>query len=182
MNRSAPHMIAFSGPLGWTALVLRGNVLLQLAFGHSVRRDALAALDTALLAEAEEARGRANSGFDREIMDRLLAYAAGKPVDFGDVAVDLDRLSPFRRRVVERCRAIPYGATVTYGALAAEIGEQGAARAVGACMAANRVPLVVPCHRVVAADSRLGGFSAPGGCATKQRLLAMEAASAPRRA
>lgn len=116
--------------------------------------------------------GGADSG--EALVGRLRAYAAGQPVDFHDVAIDLGPQSDFQRRVVRCCRRIAYGKTATYGQLARLAGFPGAARAVGQVMAANRVPIIVPCHRVVAAGGSLGGFSAPGGVALKRRLLELE--------
>lgn len=80
----------------------------------------------------------------------------------------------FNRQVWEAMRAIPYGSTRTYGEIAAEVGNN--ARAVGAACGANPIPIIVPCHRVVAAAGGLGGFSAPGGGATKRFLLELEGA------
>jgi methylated-DNA-[protein]-cysteine S-methyltransferase len=114
-----------------------------------------------------------------EVLDRLVRYADGEPVDFRDVPVAVEHLSAFQRRVVRACRAIPAGERRTYGQLAAAAGSPGAARAVGQVMATNRVPLIVPCHRVVASGGRLGGFSAPQGLAMKRRLLSLEAAPLP---
>ncbi len=85
--------------------------------------------------------------------------------------------SPFRRAVYQAARAIPRGETRTYGQIAAAIGKPRAARAVGQALARNPIPLVVPCHRVVAANGDLRGFSAPGGTALKARLLAWERAT-----
>jgi methylated-DNA-[protein]-cysteine S-methyltransferase len=92
------------------------------------------------------------------------------------IPLDLSGLGPFCRRVYELARAIPAGETVTYGELAARAGEPGAARAVGQAMARNPFPLIVPCHRVMAAHGGAGGFSARGGVATKFRLLRIEGA------
>jgi len=78
------------------------------------------------------------------------------------------------RKVLRACRNIPHGQTATYGALAARVGSPAAARAVGGAMAANPIPLIIPCHRVLRADGGLGGFSTTGGTATKQRLLQHE--------
>jgi len=83
-------------------------------------------------------------------------------------------LPPFRRQVLRAVAAIPYGETRTYGQIAAAIGRPGAARAVGQAVAANPMPLVIPCHRVVGAKGKLHGFSGPGGAVTKARLLALE--------
>jgi methylated-DNA-[protein]-cysteine S-methyltransferase len=101
-------------------------------------------------------------------------YAAGSPVDFSGLSLDLDYLTPFGRRVAAACRSIPRGEVRSYGDLAAACGSPGAARAVGSVMARNRIPLVVPCHRVVGASGSLGGYSAPDGLRMKRRLLALE--------
>jgi len=101
---------------------------------------------------------------------------AGEPVDFAAVAVDLSGLDPFRRRLYEAMRRLAWGCTTTYGELARQLGSSDweAARAVGEAMGRNPVPIVIPCHRVLAAGGKLGGFSAHGGVATKAKLLALE--------
>jgi methylated-DNA-[protein]-cysteine S-methyltransferase len=104
------------------------------------------------------------------------ALLRGEPVDFSTLALDWRGLSDFHRRVYRRALAIPPGRTLSYGELAREIGEPGAARAVGQAMGANPFAPIVPCHRVLAAGGRSGGFSAHGGAATKLRLLAIEGA------
>ena len=106
---------------------------------------------------------------------RLQAYAAGVAEDFSDVVIDMDSVTPFQRRVVQACRAIPYGETRTYGELAAAVGVPQAARAVGNVMAANRTPLIVPCHRVITSSGVLGRYSAGEGTRTKLRLIETEA-------
>ena len=93
--------------------------------------------------------------------------------------LDLDGVPEFHRRVYDVARAIPPGETRSYGEVAAALGEPGAAQAVGRALGRNPVPIVVPCHRVLAADGRLHGFSAPGGIETKRRMLALEGAGAP---
>jgi methylated-DNA-[protein]-cysteine S-methyltransferase len=113
----------------------------------------------------------------RKLLKRLAAAATGANDDFRDVELDLSHLRPFARRVVQRCRTIPPGKTMTYGQLAAACGSPRAARAVGSVMRTNRYPLVVPCHRVVGSGGSLGGFSAPNGIATKRQLLAAEGAA-----
>jgi methylated-DNA-[protein]-cysteine S-methyltransferase len=163
------QIAVFRSALGWMAMVGQGRVLEQLTFGHPTSRAARAALDSELTRDA--APGTWNS----RLIARLQAYAAGRPDDFSDVPVDTGAVTEFRRRVLDRCRRIPYGKTLTYQQLAASVGSAGAARAVGNAMAANRVPLVIPCHRVVPSGGRLGGFSAPGGTRMKQRLLDLEA-------
>jgi len=106
---------------------------------------------------------------------RLLArYFNGEPVSFDAVRVDLSGRSPFFRKVCSQVRSIPAGSLMSYGGVASLIGKKGSARAVGRVMAINPVPIIVPCHRVVAADGRLTGYSAAGGLQTKAALLKME--------
>ncbi len=107
---------------------------------------------------------------------RLLA---GGNADLTGVALDLDAVPPFHRRVYEVARSIPPGQTRTYGEIARALGAPGLSRAVGQALGRNPFPVVVPCHRVLAAGGRLGGFSAPGGITTKLRLLAIEGRSLP---
>ncbi|MBW2455241.1 MAG: methylated-DNA--[protein]-cysteine S-methyltransferase [Deltaproteobacteria bacterium] len=101
-------------------------------------------------------------------------HLGGKPVDFTAIKLDTRSITPFARRVYEALRKVEAGRTVSYGQLAALAGSPGGARAVGAAMARNPWPLVVPCHRVLAAKGKLGGFSSYGGTTTKARLLALE--------
>jgi methylated-DNA-[protein]-cysteine S-methyltransferase len=108
-----------------------------------------------------------------DLVARIRRHLAGDLDDLGDVEVDLSGVAPFRRQVYEHIRTIPPGETRTYGEVATALGDATAAQAVGAAMAANPVPIVVPCHRVLAADG-LGGFSAPGGVDTKRRILVIE--------
>lgn len=108
----------------------------------------------------------------------MVALLAGEPADLSWVALDLADVPEFNRLVYEVTRAIPAGSTLTYGAVAASVGAPGAAQAVGRALGANPCPIVVPCHRVLAADGSLGGFSAPGGAETKRRMLLAEGAAA----
>lgn len=158
----------FKSALGWFAVVWKGRAVAMLSFGHATR-------DAAVAAVGEGPAMVTNQGCpDPELVDRLREYANGGEDDFTDVEVDTSHLTRFGHRVIKACRAIPYGKTTSYAGLAEQAGSPKAARAVGQCMASNRVPLIIPCHRVVAADGRLGGFSAPGGTTVKRRLLALE--------
>src|ERR1700751_4559727 len=98
----------------------------------------------------------------------------GEASDPSPVALDRDQVPAFHRRVYEAARAIPPGMTLSYGDIAARVGAPGAARAVGQALGRNPFPIVVPCHRVLAAGGKIGGFSAQGGIATKRRMLAIE--------
>jgi methylated-DNA-[protein]-cysteine S-methyltransferase len=102
-------------------------------------------------------------------------YFAGEATDFSAVALDLDGEDAFARAVYAAARRVGWGRTTTYGALAQAVGAgPEAARDVGRAMARNPVALIIPCHRVLAAGGKLGGFSAPGGAASKLRMLALE--------
>jgi methylated-DNA-[protein]-cysteine S-methyltransferase len=109
-------------------------------------------------------------------IDGIVALLSGELRDLSAVVLDMDRVPQFHRRVYEIARTIAPGDTLSYGDIAARLGEPGAARDVGQALGRNPFPIVVPCHRVVAAGGKLGGFSAPGATATKRRLLAIESA------
>ncbi len=109
-----------------------------------------------------------------ELIGQLVAYFAGQQVDLSGVAVDLSRVPAFHRSIYCALRKVGWGETATYGELARRAGAPGAARAVGQAMGRNPVPIIIPCHRVLAAGGRIGGFSAYGGALTKERLLALE--------
>ena len=112
-------------------------------------------------------------------MDAVVALLSGtptEPADLGHVLLDLDGVPPFHQRVYALARRLLPGETVTYGEMAAQLGEPGAARAVGQALGANPFAPVVPCHRILAAGSGAGGFSAHGGASTKLRLLLIERA------
>jgi methylated-DNA-[protein]-cysteine S-methyltransferase len=162
----AARFLAFPSALGWIGLTASGRGLHRLVFGHRTGE------------EARQSLG-AVPGWSSppdwlvELSARLQAYAEGKADDFADVPVVLAG-SPFSQRVLAACRAIGYGETVSYGELATLAGATRAARAVGRVMATNAVPLVIPCHRVLAAGGDLRGFSALGGLTMKRRLLEME--------
>lgn len=91
-----------------------------------------------------------------------------------EIPLDLDGVTDFRRRVLLETMNIPFGRTSSYGQLAARVHNPRAARAVGSTMACNPLPLVIPCHRVVASDGSMHGFSSPGGISTKIKLLQHE--------
>ncbi len=104
----------------------------------------------------------------------IRAHLAGQPHDLRDLPLDWSGVMPFEARVYTAAQALDPGQTCTYGEMANTIGEPRALRAVGQALGRNPWPLVVPCHRVLAAGGRLGGFSAPGGSETKRRLLVLE--------
>ena len=109
---------------------------------------------------------------------RIAAFLAGAQDDFADLALDMADAGAFEREVYRETRAIPAGSTATYGAIAERLGDPAQARAVGQALGRNPWPIIVPCHRVTGADGKMGGFSAPGGRATKLKLLEIEGALA----
>jgi methylated-DNA-[protein]-cysteine S-methyltransferase len=161
-------LLVFPSDLGWMALMVAGGAVKQLTFGHVSAAAATKALGQKTPKPTKPGKRHAR------LVRRLQAYAAGVPDPLRDIPVDLGPTGDFGRRVLEQCRQIPYGCTMSYGELAAKAGSPRAARAVGNCMATNKIPLLVPCHRVVRSGGRLGSYSAPGGTSTKRRLLALE--------
>ncbi len=109
-------------------------------------------------------------------IDAIVALLRGESRDLSEIALDMQRVPPFHQRVYAVARTIPPGATLTYGEIAGRLGDRGSARAVGQALGRNPFAIVVPCHRVLAAGGKVGGFSAGGGITTKLRLLGIEAA------
>lgn len=165
----------FETELRWMALVTSAAGVRLVAFdlpsAAAARRKAQSELSGEALVEVKS---------PHELQQRLTLFAAGEPMDFSDVTLDGPKLSPFQAKVVRACRAIGFGKTLSYGELAERAGSPRAARAVGTVMKSNRTPLIVPCHRVVASQGKLGGYSAAGGLCTKERLLELEQAAIER--
>ena len=162
------QVTAFQTALGWMAVAWTESGLARFTLGHPSAQAALIAAGGTAVSEADLPPSVG------EVVERLQAYAAGEPVMFEDLQLDLTDLTPFQQRIVKHCRKIPRGKTLSYGELAAKAGSPGAARAVGSVMAKNRFPIVVPCHRVVGSGGCLGGFSAPQGLSLKTRMLQLE--------
>lgn len=108
--------------------------------------------------------------------DDIIALLRGESRELSNVVLDMGGIPAFRQRLYAALRNIPAGSTITYGDLAARIGDGCTARDVGEAMGKNPFPIIVPCHRVLAANGKMGGFSARGGVATKLRMLNIEQA------
>lgn len=185
------QVYVFPSPLGWFAIDWEAAELQALVFGYASAAEAAGALRAAPVAGSDRRRlGPTDIGFTdiqrnpravarevRQLAERIRAYAGGGRDAFLDIPVAWGHVTEFQRRVLQQCRRIGYGQTITYGQLAAKAGSPHAARAVGTVMAGNRVPLVIPCHRVVGSGGALRGYSGCGGIAMKQRLLELEGAS-----
>jgi methylated-DNA-[protein]-cysteine S-methyltransferase len=109
-------------------------------------------------------------------IDGMVALLRGEPRDLTDIAIDDTDTPEFNARVYAIARTVPPGQTMTYGEIAERLGDKLLAREVGTALGQNRCPIIMPCHRVLAASGKTGGFSAPGGVATKLRLLTIEGA------
>ncbi|WP_410575510.1 methylated-DNA--[protein]-cysteine S-methyltransferase [Amycolatopsis sp. cmx-4-61] len=114
----------------------------------------------------------------REAVAGIVALLGGERRDLASVRLDMTGVPEFHRRAYEVARAIPPGRTLTYGDIAHRLGQPGSAQAVGQAMGHNPFPIIVPCHRVLAAAGKDGGFSARGGVGTKRRMLVIEGALA----
>ena len=132
-----------------------------------------------LLVRFPDAREAAPPPAIRRALDEIAALLRGEARDLSALPLDLTRVPPFHRRVYEAARAIAPGATLSYGELATRLGSPGSARAVGQALGRNPFAIVVPCHRVLAANGRVGGFSANGGITTKLRMLSIEREGPP---
>jgi O-6-methylguanine DNA methyltransferase len=197
------RILVFPSRLGWMAIAAEAAAVARLTFGHptpsAAEAAATAGRQTNEMSVTYSTRSFASPAGHRccnktwreesfgkprfatcdrwllMLVYRLQKYSSGAPDDFRDIRISWGPMTQFQRRVLEQCRRIAYGSTTSYGGLAIKAGyPPGTARAVGNCMAANRIPLIVPCHRVVCADGRSGAYSAPGGIAMKRRLLALE--------
>lgn len=165
----------FETAVGWVGVAWSeagiGSVVIAEATADSVR-----ARMTKYTPDAVEAEP---PGAVQSAINRITAHLAGELDDLRDITVDLDDVSEWRREVYEVLRSVDPGETITYGEIAHRLGNPHAAREVGQAMGSNPVPIIVPCHRCLAADNKMGGFSAPGGISTKLKLLAIEGAATP---
>jgi methylated-DNA-[protein]-cysteine S-methyltransferase len=109
-------------------------------------------------------------------IDDIVALLGGEPRDLTHVTIDTDGVADLNRRVYTIARTIAPGATLSYGEIAERLGDRNLARDVGQALGQNPIPIIVPCHRVLAAGGKVGGFSAPGGVVTKLKLLTIEGA------
>ncbi|MEO1677972.1 MAG: MGMT family protein [Pseudomonadota bacterium] len=129
-----------------------------------------------LLAARTGATQGAPPGAVRHAIQSMVALLEGEEEDLSTIACDFGRAGSFAEKVYAIARAVPPGATSTYGAIASELGDKSFARRVGQALGRNPVPIIVPCHRIIGADGKLVGFSADGGVEMKLRMLEIEGA------
>ena len=160
-------LTCFKSTIGWVGFLDADNVLQRVRIGYPTERELLGAFANQHIDHWRPGE------FQKRLKHRIEKLLSGTADDFLDVEIETDQLTEFQNNVVRECRQIPFAATMTYGQLATAAGRPKAARAVGTVMSKNRFPLIVPCHRVVAANS-IGGFTAPQGLSTKQTLQEIE--------
>ena len=165
-----PHALLFDTALGRCALAFSEQGLTAVRLPGSDDSQTLQGLASALRADAAAA-----PRWVTEAIAAMQSHLAGSAHDLRHVPLDSTGIDDFERRVYAAARALDPGCTCSYGQMALALGEPAAMRAVGRALGRNPWPLVVPCHRVLAAGGKLGGFSAPGGSDTKRRLLVLEA-------
>ncbi len=159
----------FSTPLGWIGLLGQADCVWRLTIGHRRSDDAWSDLQSHFV---EHSLSKAD--WHPTLKRRLSQFADGRAVSFDDVCVRTEHRTEFQQKVLAATRAIGFGETLSYGELAVLVGSPNAARAVGAVMASNQVPIIIPCHRVVGSRGELVGFSAPTGLNLKRSLLELE--------
>jgi methylated-DNA-[protein]-cysteine S-methyltransferase len=168
-SRPVVHYCAIRTPIGRLLVAASESGLIRVSFRQpeaSFVRELRARLGMDVVRSAARTA---------DIVHQLRAYFAGERRTF-DVRVDLSRLTPFHRRVLAAAAAVPAGEVVSYGEIARRIGQPGGSRAVGQALGRNPVPIVIPCHRVVAAGGKIGGYG--GGLAIKRKLLRLEGSAA----
>jgi len=170
MKNTEPAATVFLTSLQWVAVLWEGDAVSRLAFGFPSPAAALQHIE----AQSHVGEDAGLSDAQAQLVDRLKQYASGEGGDFADIPVSTAHMTTFQKRVTAACRAVPAGSIATYGDLAAAAGSPRAARAVGSVMSKNRVPLIIPCHRITSAGNLAGGYSAPGGLDTKRKLLQLE--------
>jgi methylated-DNA-[protein]-cysteine S-methyltransferase len=163
----------FPTALGWFALWGIDRRVTGLLIGHHSADEVRAAAQRSVGNSGHSPLLEEEDWFP-SLRRQLEKFADGERIDFDDCVFDWPGLTPFQLRVVVATRQVRYGETTSYGEMAARVGSPGAARAVGSVMASNRIPIIIPCHRIVAAGGGLGGFSAPSGVSLKKQMLDLE--------
>jgi len=167
-----PGFALFDTAIGWCGIAwsARGVAGVQLPEGSE--RDTRARLRRRF----PDGREAPPPAAVQSAIEGVVALLRGEPSELDRVTLDMDGVPPFHRRVYEVARTIPLGATLSYGEIAARMGVRGAARDVGQALSQNPFAIIVPCHRVLTANGKVGGFSARGGVRTKLRLISSERA------
>jgi len=171
MNQDNSEYHAFETTIGWCAIVWRQAGIV----GFLLPEADVLRLQHAILAQHQGAVASRPPTWVKDVIQRVQRHLGGTEIDdFANVPLDLTACPPFHQQVYQAVRRIVPGRTQTYGDIGAALGRPGGARAVGQAMRRNPLPLLIPCHRVLAAGAKPGGFSAHGGLTTKARMLQIE--------
>ncbi len=165
MEEQTSGYFIFSTDMGWVGIAGSESGLARIVLPRSSEQEVRGKLGGLIR------HGGQAANLFHDLVDRLKRYFSGQPVDFPD-RLDFSGVTPFQRRVWETAMRIPYGETRTYGWIARQMNQPKATRAVGQALGRNPFPVIVPCHRVLASDGKLGGFSS--GLELKRWLLDME--------
>ena len=171
---NAPAFTLFDTPIGTCSLVWKGDTIVGLRLPEASSATTRARI-TRRWPGAEE---QAPPPVMQAVIDRVLDLLAGGKVDLSDVPLDFGEAPEFHQRAYAVARTIPPGQTMTYGEIAKRLGAPQESREVGQAMGRNPIAILMPCHRVLGADGKMGGFSANGGVAIKRRILEIEGAAA----
>lgn len=172
-SETEPRLLVFETNIGWVGVMHHDQVLQRVRLGFDNLLDAALAFKSDCVGPSDP------NAWEKKLIARIkssLSHDAAKSKSkfgFDDIDIDLSDLTEFQLKVVKAVRALGFGETASYGEVADQVGHPGAARAVGTVMKKNRFPLIVPCHRVLAA-SGIGGFTSPRGVGTKRDLLEIE--------
>jgi methylated-DNA-[protein]-cysteine S-methyltransferase len=173
MGQMASHYLVFETASGFCGIAWNGVGITRFQLPT---RGADAA-ERMLLRRAPDAKPGPPPAAVAKAIAAVKRYFEGERTDFSGLELDLEDQDTFFKRIYAAARRVGWGCTTTYGTLAKELGAgPEAARDIGQAMARNPIPLIIPCHRVLAAGGKLGGFSAPGGAAAKIRMLELEGA------
>lgn len=168
MQKVANYVI-FETRWGYFGLAGTESALCRTCLPGPKRRET----ETHLLRDLPDAQF--DAGYFEPLQKQIAAYYEGASVNFGpEIPVSLDGFRAFGASVLKECRRLQFGQTISYAGLAKKSGSPAASRAVGSTLAKNPLPLIIPCHRVLRTDGKLGGFSAPGGVDVKKKMLELE--------
>jgi len=171
---SAVFLSIFPTELGWMGMAGSGFSVQSIQIGYASEAAAKKGIKQSLQSSGALPRKLVESDWHPQLREALQEYSQGTNVRFDEFQLQLPARTPFRDKVLAATRAIGYGKVTTYGDLARSVGHPGAARAVGTVMSTNRFPILIPCHRVLAAGGLLGGYTSPAGIDLKRRLLELE--------
>jgi methylated-DNA-[protein]-cysteine S-methyltransferase len=167
MQKSAKYVI-FKTKLGYFGLAGTESALCRTCLPERTS----ASIRRRLLEDLPDAEFDEN--FFKDLQEQTTSYFEGSRVDFRHVAITLNGFSVFSQKILKACRKVGLGQTITYSELAKRADRPNASRAVGGVMARNPMPLIIPCHRIIRADGKMGGFTAPGGISLKKKMLELE--------